>query len=434
MKNLNDEISSLFDYRGDVARNKNASSVTYHVDYSPNNIKTVIISPNGVLVIFHHSVNGLSCGKGTGKIRYTEFATEKLMNVEAEKGYKPILNYLSSPVCSSLEEVVILTESIGVQNPYFMQMETQLGGLVKSYNGAGEDVTERVKNRFGRLRYFTLMACNFQQLLKYMIANAQYVMQQDFISDIPALQGQCRSKAEVNSEDTYWRNYGNQATYQFDRVTLAPYFKRIIEKNEEELKKAKVAQFKSDREKSSAKALNDEVALYNKMFELNAKFMNIVRKCGSNGVVSFDGITPYTFKPLISYNGICNVNKHLLNNVEDPKAMEKDKEIVRDIKSKMVDYYSEVLISRLKSLADMNNPISLSVLLHGAETSVIVPPSCSSDMSEITRITQFIFDGRNTSTSIANAIWLFCLFFVDRTSDAYKTDYIKREFWEGAVK
>lgn len=425
-RSVRDKIASLIDYRGDIARNSqsNDSPNQYHSDYSPNNIKTVIISPDGVAVKYHCSVKGLP---SFNMLRFQALALNK---DEADLKYKPILNLLAERVCSSVEEIIILTDSVvSAFDTGLYLKESDISGMLRGKALSSNNLTEEIKNRYGRLRYFTtLHGVVFENLIRL-----KDIRSSSFISDLDILNPYIRSKVVLNEEDEWWKHWGNQSVYRFDKEVLSPHFTKIKEKNESLLKASKIEAVRNERVSTEIKELNQLVSVYNKLFEAVCKFNNTVRVCGSNGLIADNNTLNITFKPLISYSGMPKINSHLIDSKDMPteEAIKYNKEIVKNAKSMVVDNLSEFLISALHSIKD---EVSIAILMRGTETTVIVPASCETMMLEIKEKSGVSFDGTNTTVSIINTMWLYCMFFLDRGSERYRSEYITREYWEKEVR
>ena len=126
MNEIRENIQGLIDYRGDIRNNADSlRSARYSKDYSPNNIKTVVISTEGILVRLHRPYTGnlnKGCMRLSNTIMYYQFTPLKLYKPDAngqpDLG-KGILEMLVKPlVCASVEEIVFLN---GVANDVSVQ-------------------------------------------------------------------------------------------------------------------------------------------------------------------------------------------------------------------------------------------------------------------------------------------------------------------------
>lgn len=156
------KIEKLFDYCGDNARNAGREVArAYSATFSPNNIRAVVISPNGVLVRYHLPVNGRSHA-------IAQFNERELYAEECEPKYKPILRMLAHPlVCASVEEIIVLSSSLsGVVHQSYMN-EIELRSMIQSYGGASSDLKSSISGRFGRLRYYAVLNINFNTFVGY---------------------------------------------------------------------------------------------------------------------------------------------------------------------------------------------------------------------------------------------------------------------------
>ena len=103
-----------------MAQNMQKNNVQFTDAYSPNNIRKIVISPEGTIVYYHVPVNG-----NLFKIVY--YSPTILEQCELMKGYKPIINLIKTPyVCSSIEEIVFVTQ--GSDGSYLTSSEQWYSG------------------------------------------------------------------------------------------------------------------------------------------------------------------------------------------------------------------------------------------------------------------------------------------------------------------
>ena len=235
METVSEKIRRLFDYRGVCANSSNTNiSIAKTSDYSPNNIRRVIISPDGVLVSFHKRLTaGRVSGStnGNSQFAFLAFNALELNREEQSENYKPILLNLSEPrVCACVEEIVICTQSMnGVFDSGAFQREVSVGGMIKSFINKSGSIDDVVKRRFQRLRYFSLCSCTIQEVL---MCCKDLNFLSDFISEHPQFSDRMQVKEYQSGED-YWK-YANLQTsiYPFDANVLSKHFHEIKEKFE----------------------------------------------------------------------------------------------------------------------------------------------------------------------------------------------------------
>lgn len=106
MGTVRQKVATLIDYRGDCAKyDASTGPRMYSSDFSPNNIRRIVISPEGVMVVYHRAIRVSGSSRPYNFVR---FNAVDLYKEEQSQNYKPLLSLLSSPlICSCLEEIVI---------------------------------------------------------------------------------------------------------------------------------------------------------------------------------------------------------------------------------------------------------------------------------------------------------------------------------------
>ena len=196
-----DKIISLIDYRGDIKRKKTSEYFQgYSPDFSPNNIKRLVISPEGAIVQLHIAIQGVKT------VNYVILQPNIYNIISTMEDYIPMLNCLSEDrICASIEEVIIIPSSTSgaVQLNY---VEQNVSGLIKNFRDNGEkDVLELISNRYKRLRDFCIVSSNFKTVLDYINKNRD-----SFVCDAEELE--VESVTFIHKDDWY-NNYGSSASF-----------------------------------------------------------------------------------------------------------------------------------------------------------------------------------------------------------------------------
>lgn len=421
-------IAALFDYKGDVAKNglsENPNS--YHTDYSPNNIRRVVLSPNGVLVQLHCGVQGYGKNSGSRYWDYVMFNEVELYTLESDVKWKPLLDLLSKPVCSSIEEIIFLSQPMnGVVNSVF-DKELQINGLVAGYRGAGSDVQERIKNRYGRLRYFTIIGVQFGQFVSQIKTTRGEFLSGDWLSERKELEKYITSKVELSGVEDWFKHWGNQSAYRFDSAVLKSHFEKIRKKYEDALKQEKVDKFKEEKYFKEVKELEKYVVMYNKLYRLQNHIWDMSSICREG--YSWGS---FPFKKLRKYKGMPTVETGIVEDSSDSMSaiLAYNKDIVNNFVSEYCDFCTGCLIEAMSKLSYWE----LFVVRKVPIKEVIVPGKLRNKFSEIMGENSDKFVCRNPIRSIANTICIFCLFFLDRDAAKYMPEYTTQEYWERRLK
>lgn len=421
MSTVRQRITALFDYRGDNARNAGSNSPrVYSSNYSPNNIRTVVISPNGVMVRYHLSVDGHD-------YKYIEFPERDLYAEEQDTKYKPILRLLADPlICASIEEIIVLSQSLsGTVHPNYMR-EIQLQSMVASYKGSGTDLQTRITGRYGRLRYYASLSVNFKTFMGYFLTvkRSGELKRGGLLCELKEIKRMATIQP-LAGED-YWRYYGYQATYAYD-MQLREHFEKIKAKREEDAKSKAVDEMRDKRVGGKVKAINEMIEEYSTCSKLWARFYNIAKSEGLSGITNgFIGLERPETIHLFKFKGMVDVPEEGINpaTCSEAEALERDEAMLKGYKLKFAKAVVGAFILSLDDIASRGETILLKTIVAGCDTTMAVPPQYGAAVSRIAQMTGVKFEGRDIDTSIVNSCSMFMKYFVAcRKSEPYDKEY-----------
>lgn len=130
--------------------------------WSPNNLRRIIISPDGVLLQYF-TTSGAHTNKLLQPVVFKD--RNKCSQCFIDGKYKPIVSMLvGKRICSSLEEIIYLTKSSsGLQLP---ETELRLQELVErsKVQSSEKELLDNIGDRFVRLRALIFMDLSMQEL------------------------------------------------------------------------------------------------------------------------------------------------------------------------------------------------------------------------------------------------------------------------------
>ena len=232
---------------------KNSKTVASHAqNWSPNNVRRLIISPDKITVQWHVGVNGAT-SKSVG------LDITKYVSAVTSAEYKSILGLLAGEgregrVCSNIEEIVICVLSAQPQfagRPLINAKDADYKSLVlpSSISKYGS-VDGALKARFGRLRGVVYLKCTYDEFSNLIIRNPEVKWNsQDYVLvDEPLLTNKLYAPIHKLNTTDWWKSVTLRALdsrgtgYAFDAEgkQLSNYLKAYKEKRqklEEEAKK-----------------------------------------------------------------------------------------------------------------------------------------------------------------------------------------------------
>lgn len=192
MNKARKQLFSCIDYCGDIARGGNYSN-----HFSPNNIKTVVVSPDGMFVRLHTGVSGSSRIRGINVINsimhFVPINTVALYDRNKGTGYfepakeRSMLEMLVNPlVCGCIEEIIILK---GVSVPQYSVFMERYGAWEFNYNSLlsainTNNLLEGIKKRFPRLRYITEASLPFNAFISQIQSLTEQASVTPFLTEL----------------------------------------------------------------------------------------------------------------------------------------------------------------------------------------------------------------------------------------------------------
>lgn len=240
------QILPLIDYSGDIRGGR----TNYSPDFSPNNIRTLIISPERVIVRYHIAVKGR---KTQGINLNPQFVARCTMLED----YKPAMSVLyADRICASIEEIVVVNT-----NGVFSSSELDFNNMIKNYGKVSGDVKELIMQRYKRFRAFVVVNdCNCQQFLDGVKASepTDCLFESQFVQEHGRV-------VRFNEKEDWYKGYGSAASFYLpdrDGGALNTHFKSLIEKYEAEKKNKALASMKEERVKGVREKWEHEKKTY----------------------------------------------------------------------------------------------------------------------------------------------------------------------------
>lgn len=431
---VSESVFKLLDYRGDIAENKE-----YAKDFSPNNIKRVVISADGALVQLHKKVSNYGYSIGNVCYNYVSFKPDTLRREQIEPKYKPILSlFASKNIFSAVEEIILLSNPVNAGSGN-INYENNVSYMVAGYNGQG-DLQDKVKGRFRRLRYYTVLNTDWANFMNFVNQTRGICFDVKYLSESPQFINLISMKTELNSEETAMTSITVNPAYTFD-TQLRTYFEGIRDDYLAGKKKEKVEAFKKEHNESKVKEANEYIKDYKNFIKVCQRYKKVMATVGANGVVSQELLVLHiSFKPVYQFEGICSVPENLLVKGKPfDEAIKENEENCKKVKLDVHNAIANILFKALGSLCNSDNQFTLASLINFEERNIKVPQESEAIVNKLyslfdTKFEGKHFDAKDLKASLTNCLWIICLLFLDRDSNNYKADYITREYWEGVLK
>lgn len=229
MNEARKQVFSCIDYCGDILGDRKE----YSPQFSPNNIRTVIVSPDGIMLRLYKPVAG-NLPKGVQHpstlLLYTKVKTVALYTNKGKPDFdvtkeKSILSMLVDPlICGCIEEIVVLTEpSVPAFKPFvdkYSAWEFNFNFMVEKGEGS---LLERLASRFPRLHMLSKVRMNFNDFLHSASAGVSALVKTE---DVTSLLGNYVENTTQLNEGTWKEGHKLQPkVYALDNKLMGAFDK-----------------------------------------------------------------------------------------------------------------------------------------------------------------------------------------------------------------
>lgn len=405
-------INSLIDYKGDIARNSKRSDgrILYSPDFSPNNIRRLILSADGARIDFHVSVDGRM-----SKVK--PFSDAERMNLNTclmLPDYKPMVWVLADRVCSSIEEVIICTQSsTNADLSRELNFEGLLRNRVQSYN----DIQKAVSSRYKRLAYFTIVNCDINTLVtnpEVVSCNSstKMITETNFVRGISTF---------TKFKDDWYNYYGHTSAYSLDSngSRLNEHFKKIKLDIEDGKKKSEVEKLRNER----LKGVSDK---FNRAYKNYKGIMVCVRKL--NTILKTEGVCFYADSINKYINIHCSKSPDEIK-VEFESLHSRDdyEQYIKNLVKVTSAMYSDLARWFFEGLCTINKdyPLTVSTCLNEVDRAITVPPCCA----DLSKSLGKEFTGVSIVDSASNICCYSCIIFITDEGSHDMSKYYKKDTW-----
>lgn len=410
-------INNLIDYKGDVARNSKSSSgkIVYSKDFSPNNIRRLILSGDGARIDFHVSVDGrLSKTKV-----FSDADKMKLANCLMMEDYKPMIWALADRVCSSIEEVIICTQnSAGID----LSRELNFEGLLRNRVNNVNDVKQAISSRYKRLAYFTIINCDISTLIKNQeVASCNnplsLISETSFVKSISSI---------TKFKDDWFNYYGYASVYSLDNKgsRLNEHFRKIKIDIEESKKKSDIDAIKAERLKGLEQKFEKAFSNYRGIYSCINK-LNIIIKTEGTCYYAND------INKFIDTSGFSK-SETIKSEFESLKTKDECEQYIKKLIKLSSSLYSSLSKWFFDNLYKINQefPLTAKVFLNNVERRITIPPNCESLVNHL----GLEFKGVSLIDSTANICCYACSIFITDVGEHNMSKYYEKDTWMNNFK
>ena len=424
-----DKILPLVDYCGDIAKSGNSEQKIYNPNFSPNNIRRLIISPDGVMVFYHVTTD---CNS---RVRQVLLSEQMVAHCQYLEDYKPMTAILyADRICASIEEVIVIPRS-NSGNTYLTSKEIEFSSLLARYNGSG-DLEENIKSRYKRLYAYTIYENGtYNDFINHMKNAKDSAL--TLISTLDFMQG---SRIQYIHKDDWYQGYGSAAKYYALDVAggkLNKHFGDVKFRIESDNRKKAIEESKTKRLGGLTEELKEQYARYKGIYTVIKRIIAI----RNNGIFETSYYQAPTLGVLDIYplDELKDFEKYGLTkkSVDSISSEEQYRKTIEVLRIRSLEYYTELcssLLSEFENYISQNNIITLKTMLKCSELKFMIPPSLANKFEILTTKTGVpLFPIKNWNISVTNLCMLF-ITLVASPHGAKSIDNFKEwEYWKGVL-
>lgn len=419
------QVLKLVDYCGDINKNGNSERKTYHEDFSPNNLRRLILSPDGAIAYFHVST------KSNPKMKPVMFSSKMVAVTQELQDYIPMTNVLSADrIFASIEEVILISRS-NDGSCYLTSRELDFASLIKGYASQTGDLEQTIKKRYKRLYAFSVYngtLAEFMNNLKgFKDSPSTLLCKQNFMQD---------ANTHVFHKDDWYKGYGSSANHYLldaEGSQLNTHFKFIIKQLEEEDKEAKIDAFKKERLGKLGDEYEKAYNNYKGLFECIKHYLKI----RANGVNVFESQFELTLQPIeLEKTSLCEKETAYYTvkeaNGSEAEAVKRNIDALHKRFNTMYLSMLDYLLTNLYNLA-RNYPLTVKVMLSSFDRAVVIPEQLKAKADQLATL-GYYFEGVRIADSVANICMLSCNFFASNRGEKNINKFLSKDYWMEVFK
>lgn len=433
-----DVFTSLVDLEGTLRENRLKNSSP---DYTPNNIRRVIISPDCVCVHYYYPINGNKGSGLTKQIMVDKAKLYKAYGVDSQD-YCPITSAFVTNPCNGIEEIIWLTRSNFNDRPLDEREYANESNLLKNYKDNG-NFLEALSRRYSRLRGYTVVDMSYNEfntLLqkaresgefgRFGKAKNQFIFDCDFIKNAIVIK-----RVEVQSVDTCLSNrpYVNGrclADGSNGKFTL--FIDKEVKDYKDLVKKNAINEMKNKNlSKELIQKTEKEVTNYIKYWKLvSVLFINLNKGHNENFVTGFDE----SFHKEGFYN--CEsfkIPKDYINpNLKaksEYEAISKNSEIAVRGTKQIYEILSNMFFENFIKL-HATKPITAKIYATELKSGVQPSAKLKSEAEYIGKAIGKTFGAKNLQQSIVESAYNLAVFTLDRNYEKFDQKFVTLDYWQ----
>ena len=404
-------------------------------NWSPNNIRRLIISPEGIAVQLHTST----------RLIQKQFLPNSYYPCIVDAKYKPMVSALVNRVCSSVEEVIYCTAS--ASGSYLPENELDLRSILatnKVYNNDAELIA-LIAKRFPRMR--GIIICNttisaFLNSFGVKLGDGLYQC-----SDDQAIASVSRV-ISINKDTWYKGHFLRPRDYQLDNSggPLDRRFTNVMTTIEANKRQAEIADARAKRIPAELLSEVDkykvqlerittcclDFATLMLKYEQNTMYNGVVSQSSlldalkiPRRIVITEDIKLGDFEKKLNRLGV----EVVMNKTDDSKA------VITEVGRVFKDLHSQIYLSLCTWFLDtlvavsVKYPVSARVFFDSIERRIFIPQVLEQKARLLEESTGIFFEGKQVKDSVANICSYMSRLLVNANSDSRLLNTYNKNYW-----
>lgn len=406
--------------------------------WSPNNVRRLFISPDGLAVQFYTR----TCGKKLLELRaFKNIELNKVAQCFSMEDYVPMLKVLTGErMCSSIEEIVICTGS-----KYNLRLPSKESNLSVLNRGG------QIQNSFRRLRGILIINSDLLTLLNSIgVQNLQNSLYQ--ISDDSKLSSLVVSRVDVLKDDWWKGSYLRPARYTLDAEgkPLANYFNKVVEDMESVIKSSKLNRI-LDKELGDVKnKIGTNIGLIRDITKTMSMLKTVLQEKNLyliyKDIFTEDIVNVFVSdirgrglkcsESALKLKELKNIREFLQHivTVTESKSLKEDykelNEVLRITASEGYITIVKYCLDHINAAIGVNKVVTVHKL-KDIQKDVVIPPQMKSIYAELVNEIG-VTPSRSIESSCITLLTMMCKLFT--SEDKLSKDNYNRSYWEGKIR
>lgn len=438
MSNLSEGLVEAVQYKKNI-KGRNQES-NYALDYSPNNIKSLVIAPDVAYVVTYLKVQNLHKGR-MSITQVRDEITNAMTQIQCGKLTKHPLDCLGGTgniynKCQNIESIIIFkrpTNTGGIDSQTASIIQRGFTSYL-TYN-----INNKITPKFNRLKFIAELDCPIPQGLDEILRRVQNSVQfEEEISKLGIRSCKVMSLASEEEQSAKVTIINTKTdSYPFDvevRKHLTIIKEQYLQQKEEGKKEEAIAEYKNNKYRD----YYTELETYNKYYELTFILLRTLHKYKHINIAYTVPLNEDILRIKLYKTDKLLEKQELLpeENISEDMKIKYNMEQIKNYRGRLITVVSDCFFSNLEVMANNEvTALSTKVYLKNLDEAMLVPSTLQSKVQNLYSALglENNLTGNNYDDCLCNLLTHFCRLFINlgsRSTDAPTT----KSYWLNKIR